>query len=155
MSVIAGIDFSGLAPQPLRHFDRHQSDGLRRKSSFVVTTGSGGSRDTDVADADRAQAKMQLAEHLGPEGRRRRTVGADEAVDHIRSRVLDEVVPERVEALDDLVDQRPGVCAVAGQPSPRVSVHSPIIEAGIPPMRSLGDGRRLLLWASIFRRLPR
>jgi hypothetical protein len=29
------------------------------------------------------------------------------------------------------------------------------IEAGIPPMRSLGDGRRLLLWASIFRRLLR
>jgi len=59
-------------------------------------------------------------EHLRPQRRRLRAVGAREVVEHARSRVLEQAVPERLEALDDLFDQRPGACAVAGQPSARV-----------------------------------
>jgi hypothetical protein len=47
-------------------------------------------------------------EHLSPQRRRLRTLGAGEIVEHARGRVLEQAVPERVEAIDDLFDQRPG-----------------------------------------------
>jgi hypothetical protein len=56
-------------------------------------------------------------EHLGPQRRRLRAVGAGEVVEHARSRLLEQTVPERLEAFDDLFDQPPDASAVAGQPS--------------------------------------
>lgn len=54
-------------------------------------------------------------EHLRPQRRRFRAVGADEVVEQARGRVLKQAVPERLEALDDLF-----VSATARAPS-RVS----------------------------------
>src|SRR5215208_5857180 len=63
---------------------------------------------------------MQLATDLGPEGRRRRAVGAGEAVDDVCAGVLEEGVSEALETLGNPGDHGPGRGAVAGQPLPRV-----------------------------------
>lgn len=54
-------------------------------------------------------------EHLSPQRRRLRAVGAGEIVEHARGRVLEQAVPERLEAIDDLFDQRPDTCCESGQ----------------------------------------
>jgi hypothetical protein len=59
-------------------------------------------------------------EHLGPQRRWLRAVGADEVVEQARGRVFEQAVPERLEVLDDFFDQRCRAGAVMGQPSARV-----------------------------------
>jgi hypothetical protein len=47
-------------------------------------------------------------EHLGPQRRRLRAVGADEVVEQARGRLLKQAVPERLEALDGSLRSAPG-----------------------------------------------
>ena len=84
-------------------------------------------------------------EHLGPKRRRLDAVGAGEVVEQAGGRVLKQAVPERLEALDDLSDQRPGPCAVAGQPSARVGDTDADVAHLVPhrePLRLAQAGER-------------
>src|SRR5436190_1093158 len=59
-----------------------------------------------VREPDRAEAKLELALHLGPEHGRFRTVRFDEVPGQVRGGVLEQRRAKCVEAIDELCDQR-------------------------------------------------
>ena len=59
-----------------------------------------------VREPDGAEAKLELALHLGPERAWFRPVGLDEVGGQLWGGVLEQALAERVEAVDELGDQR-------------------------------------------------